>query len=76
MNGKRRTALREALSMLSRVVVIVDGVCDEEYDAVDNYPENLQATDRFEEMENAVENLTEAVEKIAEAKEYIDKVMK
>lgn len=39
---------------------------------MDNCPENLQSTDHFEAMENAVENLNDAVEKLEDAKSNIE----
>lgn len=76
MKEKRRAALRDALKMLNAASEIVERACDEEQDAADNYPENLQATERFEKMEDAVDNLSEAAEKIDEAKEYIGLAIK
>ncbi len=52
MNNKRRERLRNALKMLDSVVGIVESVCDEEQDCIDNCPENLQNTDRFERQED------------------------
>lgn len=72
MNEAKRKSLREALSLISRVIIITEGVCDKEQDAMDNCPENLQGTDRFEAMENAVENLNDAVEKLEDAKSNIE----
>lgn len=71
MNKKRRESLGEAIVLLSRASTIVESVCDKEEECIDNYPENLQGTDKFEAMEDAVDSLNEAVEKIGEAKEYI-----
>lgn len=71
MNDKRRGRLKDALKMLSSAASIVDSVCDSEQDCLDNYPENLQSTERFEHMEVAVDSLNEALEKIDEAKEHI-----
>ena len=71
MNNQRRTQLREVLSVLSSELLIIERVCDKEQDCVDNYPENLQTTDRYEHMEAAVDNLNDAMEKIEEAKEHI-----
>ena len=71
MNKKRRESLGEAMTLLSKASTIVESVCDKEEECVDNYPENLQGSDVFEAMENAVDSLNEAVEKIGEAKEYI-----
>ena len=76
MNEKRRKSLREALSLLGRAASIVDQVYDQEVDAVENYPENLQGTETYESMEDAVDNLDEAAEKIEEAKEYIERAVK
>ncbi len=71
MNAKRRERLRGALKLLDSAAHIVDSVCDKEQDCVDNYPENLQGTERFEQMETAVDNLNDAAEKIEEVKESI-----
>lgn len=38
---------------------------------MDNMPENLQGTERFERMEDAVDHLSEALEKLDEAKDHI-----
>lgn len=76
MNEKRRGSLRAALELLGRAASIIDTVCDQETDAMDNYPENLQGTDRYESMEDAVDNLNEASEKIEEAKEYVEQAIR
>lgn len=72
MDDKRRGRLRDALRMLSNAAFIVETVCDKEQDCVDNYPENLQSTERFEHMEAAVDSLNDALEKIDDAKGHIE----
>lgn len=71
MNESRRARLRGAISKLSDVQAVVQSVCDQEEDCVDNMPENLQGTERFERMEDAVDHLSEALEKLDEAKDHI-----
>lgn len=71
MDNKRRSRLRDAVSMLSNATFIVEAVCDKEQDCLGNYPENLQYTQRFERTELAVDSLNDALEKLEEAKEYI-----
>ncbi len=71
MDDKRRGRLRDALRMLTNAATIVETVCDKEQDCVDNYPENLQSTERFEHMEAAVDSLNDALEKIDDAKGHI-----
>ena len=72
MDDKRRGRLRDALRMLSNAASIVETVCDKEQDCVDNYPENLQSTEKFEHMETAVDSLNDALEKIDDAKGHIE----
>ena len=50
MNNAKRNRLCEAIRFLSNASNIVDGICDTEQDCVDNYPENLQSTEKFERM--------------------------
>lgn len=72
MDTKRRNRLRDALKLLANVAAIVESVCDKEEDCMDNYPENLQSTERFEHMEAAVDNLNDALEKLDDAKGNIE----
>jgi len=72
VDDKRRGRLRDALKMLTNAAAIVETVCDKEQDCVDNYPENLQSTERFEHMEAAVDSLNDALEKIDDAKGHIE----
>ena len=67
MDNERRKTLREVSRVLSSAASTVERVCDRESDCLDNYPENLQGTDRYEKMERAVDSLTEASEKLDEA---------
>lgn len=76
MNETRRGRLRDALKLLSNAASIVETVCDNEQDCMDNYPENLQGTERFERMEGAVDSLSDALEKIDDAKEHIELAIK
>lgn len=75
MNEKRRGRLRDALKMLSSAASIVETVCDNEQDCMDNYPENLQGTEKFERMEDAVDSLSDALEKIDDAKGHIQSAL-
>lgn len=71
MNNARRDRLRGAVRKLSDVQLVVEAVCDKEQDCLDNYPENLQGTERFERAEVAADSLNDAMEKLEEAKECI-----
>lgn len=61
MNKKRRERLREATISLGNILNSVEGIRDEENDCLNNYPENLQNSDAYYDMEDAVDYLTDAV---------------
>lgn len=75
MNKARRERLKVAVQYLNSVYTKIDAVCNEEEDCVDNYPENLQGTERYENMEVIVENLNEALDKIDEVKELVQSAL-
>lgn len=64
MNNKRRKELRRAIDMIETALDIVNSVKDEEEDAMCNYPENLQGTEIYENMETAVDTMEDVVSNI------------
>lgn len=75
MNRRRRERLKEALRSIEAIAAILQGVCDSEENALENYPENLQGTEKFEKMEEAVEHLNEAIDRLDATKEEISAAM-
>lgn len=71
MNNKRRELLKSAISLLDRVSSIVNNAIDQEQDCLDNMPENLQMSERYENMEAAVECLEEAILHLDDARSRI-----
>lgn len=72
MNRRRRDLLKVAISCLEQASSIIERVYDEESDSLDNIPENLQNSSRYERIEDAVSILDEAMDHSSDA---IDKVM-
>ena len=75
MNRQRRATLRHAQELLSSAAKIVEMVKDEEQESLDNYPENMQDSDRCKVMEDAVDHLDDALSAIQEAEDCIDNAM-
>lgn len=75
MDKRRRERLRDALRSVEAIVAILQGVCDKEENCMDNYPENLQGTEKYEKMEDAVEHLNDAIDKLEEARDSISAAM-
>lgn len=71
MNKKRREQLGEAEKYLNRANSLVESVCYGEQDAMDNIPDNLQESERYAAMEDAVDDLQEAQSRIGDAISYI-----
>lgn len=71
MNKKRRNVLSEAESFLQLAEAKINFVFDQESDVLDNFPENLQGSDRYANTEEAVELLEEAVDKVSEVRENL-----
>lgn len=71
MDKRRRERLKDALRSIEMIVSILQGVCDKEESCAENYPENLQNSDKYEKMESAIEHLNDAIDKLDEVKELI-----
>ena len=76
MNKNRRQSLRNAIKLLTDASTLIESVCDDEEDALSNTPENLQNTERYENMENAVDCLNEASDKLDEVMECIEQAIR
>ena len=62
MNNKRRGLLKRATEYLGIARNIIDTAHDEEEDAMNNMPESLQDSERYEIMEETVDTLDEVLE--------------
>lgn len=75
MNKKRRELLKSAKPFLTKAASIIEMAAEQESDCMDNVPESLQDTERYEKMESAVENLEAALEHIENASDCIDEAI-
>ncbi len=73
MNKNRRAKLSEAEACLQRAQMIVSIALDEENDCMNNMPEGLEDSEKYERMEAASDNLDSALWSINEALDYIDR---
>lgn len=71
MNNKRRSTLKMAIELLDKASDYISIVLEEEQECLDNIPENFEASDKYEKMEMAVDNLEYAIDGIEEMKEKI-----
>lgn len=71
MNKQRRKVLDKLSRMIEEIKIDLENVADEEQEAIDCIPENLQGSERYEQMEEAVDNLCSAAQCLEEAMDYI-----
>ena len=75
MNASRRSRLASALDLLGRAESIINRACEEERDSVQNMPENLERSDRYIAMEDAIDHLEDAMEDIHSAEGSINEAI-
>ena len=61
MNKQRRKALNEIYDKLTELRELLEEVKDEEEEYLDNVPENLQSSERYEMAQEAFDNMDSAV---------------
>lgn len=67
MNDRRRDKLRRAIEFLERASDIIDGAMYDECECMDNIPESLQGSRRYERMEDICDQLSDACERCDDA---------
>ena len=72
MNNRKRDLLKETKIFLDKASELLSKVIEEEEDCLDNIPENLQSSEKYERMEEAIDKLESAIEYIDNAQENID----
>ncbi len=75
MNKKRRESIGNAETYLNIALEVVRTAKEEEQDVLDNTPENLQMSERYEAMEECVDCLEDAISSIEEAINYVERAL-
>lgn len=71
MNNKRRKKIAEAIYKIEE---LIQNILDEEQEAYDNMPENLQGSERGIISEEAQESLGSAIDALEEAISYLEEI--
>lgn len=75
MNRVRRNELKEANKLLIELYSIISNVLERENDSVDNVPDNLQNSERYENMEQNTYILDESLSKIDELTDLLAEII-
>ena len=71
MNAPRRKSIQEVIDQLEELKSTIETIMDEEQEAYDNLPENLQGSERGEAMSEAADNLDSAFSSMEEVLDYL-----
>lgn len=75
MNQKRRTEISEAIAQIVLAKQDVESILMDEQTCLDNMPENLEGSERYERIENAVDKLDDAVDSLQDAIDSLGEAM-
>ena len=75
MNKQRRKELEKIQTKLSEAYTDLETIRDEEEEAYDNLPENIQDSERGEVMQDAISTLEDALNSIEEAIDYLNDIL-
>lgn len=75
MNKIRRQRLAKWLQGIEEFKSELEDVCSEEETCLDNLPENLQGSQKANEMEEAIDQMNEAVSLIEDAISIIEEIV-
>lgn len=67
MNNNKRNILSKAISKIEEARTIIESVGDGEQDSLDNIPDNLIGSERYENMEDVIDLLSESIDNLDEA---------
>jgi exonuclease VII small subunit len=74
MNKARRKRIETLVAQISDLVAEIESVADEEREAMGNMPESLWESERYAEMETAIDALDEVVEQMQSAASALEEV--
>lgn len=75
MNNKRRARLHNIINSIERISEQISFIADEELDSLENMPENLSDSERFERMEDNADKLNDAYVQLDSVAELIREVI-
>jgi flagellar biosynthesis chaperone FliJ len=72
MNNPRRKRLQKIYDTIESALAELEEIMDEEQDYLDNIPENLQGSERYEKSEEIIDNLEGAVSNLEDVMDSIE----
>ena len=74
MNRQRRKKMEQAFYKISEAMDILDEVKAEEYESLENLPDNFRNGDRGEEMQTYIEMIEETSDYLDDARSVLEQI--
>ena len=71
MNRERRKRLMFAVDLMSKAKDVVDNTLNDEQEAIDRIPENLDSSEAYSKMEDAIDLMENASDNLGDAIDWI-----
>ena len=75
MNNNRRARIQALINKLEDIKEDIDSIKEEEQEYYDNMPESIQAGERGDKAQEAIDNLDYAYSQIDEVREYLEEAL-
>ena len=75
MNNDRRARIQALINKLEDIKEDIDSIKEEEQEYYDNMPESIQAGERGDKAQEAIDNLDYAYSQIDEVREYLEEAL-
>lgn len=75
MNEARRKILQKVSEGISLILPLLESAYEDEKDAFENMPEGLQASERGEQAQTAIDVLSDAVNSLNETRDKVDEAL-
>ena len=75
MNKQRRARIEEIVNQIGVLLYDLEEIRDEEQEYMDNMPENLQGSEKYEIAEEVVSNLESAIDSLNDAVDYANEAI-
>lgn len=72
MNKARRKRVIALIEQFNLLQEELEDICNEETECLDNMPESFQETERYEKVQENVDNLNEALNYLEDIIDYLD----
>lgn len=74
MNKERRKSIKEAICLIEQAAEMLEGIRDEEEEAMENLPDGIRYGEKGEQMQEYIDSINEAIESLEQADDILSDI--